>query len=369
MSRPSKQTIPQIQILRLVAATMVLVSHVQHEALDKPFLELSGFRPFEPLFWAGGVDIFFVISGFIMFHLGRTRFGVQGAPRAFMLRRIARVAPPYWAVTIAMLAAMMLFREHIAHGSTSLQQVVGSFLFIPAPDPYGQFYPVMILGWTLNFEMLFYAIFAVGLFFSRPVGMAWIVGALSFLGLIRFFADPRTAPFAFWANPIVIEFLFGIWLAHLRATGRRMGAMPAWSLFVLGFAIMVAAKSAGFVGEDYLLRPLWMGVPALIACAGPALIREPAQERHGPLMRALVFGGDTSYALYLTHPFSINIVALLMPRLGVSDPWAYVAIAFAAAYLGAAAAYLFFERPLTLAINNRLSRRRPAVMAQVPSSQ
>lgn len=346
----STPLIPEIQMLRFLAAAMVLFSHLQHEVLDRPFLDTRGFLPFEPLLWAGGVDIFFVISGFIMYYLSHNRFGREGESRQFILRRLIRIAPPYWACTLAMLLALMLFKDKIQHSTTSVEQVIGSFLFIPLPDPYGFFYPVLLLGWTLNFEMLFYVIFAVGLCFSRTTGMVVILAVLAAFGLPQYFVRIETAPFAFWCNPIVFEFLFGIGLAHLRLSGFRVSPIAGWALFVLGVALMVALRMQDLVSLGPL-RPFSVGLPALIACAGPALIREPAGFRQGPMVRTLVLGGDASYALYLTHPFSINLVALAMPHLGVTEPWVYVLVGSIAAVSAGLIAHLLLEKPVTNWLN------------------
>jgi len=367
LQQPQKKQIQEIQVLRLVASMMVLISHLQHEVMDQSFVDTANFKPFEPVFWAGGVDLFFIISGFIMYHLSRNSFGKPGAPSQFILRRIVRVAPPYWFFTIAMLCAMVLFAGSVRYGSPSLEQIVGSFLFLPLPDPYGHFYPVLILGWTLNFEMLFYAVFAVGLFFNKSWGMTFVIAALLVLGGLPYFHVVQSPPFAFWANPIVFEFLFGIALAHLRDTGVRVGPLVGWSLFVAGMALMVVFKVTGLTELGGLWRPLWMGLPAFVACAGPALLDEKLDSALKPLMRALVFGGNASFALYLSHPFSINLVALVAPRIGIHSPWLYIVVAGGFAMIVAAFVYLLLERPMTGWLHRRFWAPKPPKTFDIPA--
>jgi exopolysaccharide production protein ExoZ len=349
--------IPEIQVLRFIAAAMVLISHLQHEIEDRSFLDTSDYVAFRPIFWAGGVDIFFVISGFIMYHLAKDEFGRPRASAGFLWRRLLRVAPPYWACTVAMLLAMFLFRDHIRHASPSLSQVIGSFLFVPVPDPYGKYYPVMILGWTLNFEMLFYAIFAVGLLFSHRVGLMAIVALILAFGLPQYFVKVDVAPFAFWCNPIVFEFLFGIGLAHLRAQGIRLSPSTGWGLFVLGFALMVLAKSLGPPSLVGLWRPFWVGLPALVVCAGPALVREGSEVGPRLIWRWLVIGGSASYALYLTHPFSINLIAMLAPRIGLREPPIYSFVGFVGAIIVAVLVYVLVEAPAYAWLRHRVRRQ------------
>ena len=96
--RTESQTIGNLQILRLVAAAMVLFGHLNHEVLKKPALA-SGFVPFQPIWWHCGVDIFFVVSGFIMALITRDSFGQPGAGGQFLRARVMRLVPMYWLFT------------------------------------------------------------------------------------------------------------------------------------------------------------------------------------------------------------------------------------------------------------------------------
>ncbi|WP_062224053.1 acyltransferase family protein [Aureimonas sp. D3] len=356
------KTIYELQILRFIASMMVLISHVQHEASEQRFLNLSGFAPITPVYWGAGVDVFFVISGFIMYHLCRDRFGVNGAPGNFIVRRLIRIVPPYWGATVCMLLAIWLFAGHISHAAIDPWHVLGSFLFFPVENPYGQFYPVMILGWTLQFEVLFYVVFCIGLFFSRKVGLSIILGAVTLLGLSPLIVHFQSGPMAFWSNSIVLEFVYGIGLAELRARGVRLSAAKGWAVFAGGCALLALMQFAGLAFQ-YGLRAIWIGLPALVMCAGPALIAQKNQAAPSLLKRVLVFGGDASFALYLSHPFSINLVALAAARLGIQNPWTYMALATAASLVGAALVYVMLERPLTTRLSEALHMRRPRILA------
>ena len=352
------KTIYELQILRFIASMMVLISHVQHEALEQRFLDLSRFTPINPVYWGAGVD---VISGFIMYHLCRERFGMDGAPGNFIVRRLVRIVPPYWGATVGMLLAVWLFAGHVSHAAIDPWHVLGSFLFFPVENPYGQFYPVMILGWTLQFEVLFYVIFCIGLFFSRKVGLSIIVGAVTLLGLSSLVIHFQSGPMAFWSNSIVLEFVYGIGLAELRARGFRLSAAKGWAVFALGCGLLSLMQWAGLQFQ-YGLRAVWIGIPALVMCAGPALIAQTDGARPSLLKRVLVFGGDASFALYLSHPFSINLVAIAVSRFGIQNPWTYIALATAASLVGAALVYEVLERPLTTRLSAALHMRRPRIL-------
>jgi peptidoglycan/LPS O-acetylase OafA/YrhL len=344
-----KATLHNVQALRLVAALMVLVSHLQHEVPSVRGLDASHYVPWTPVWFAGGVDIFFVISGFIMYLIAAGSFGEPHAAREFLRRRLIRIVPPYWFFTTAMVAAMILLRDHVAHAVISPGHVVASYLFLPWVNPYGQFYPVLILGWTLNFEMLFYVIFALSLNFSRRLGLAMIatlIGGLAVVGALVDFRPTALAgsPIASWSNPIVLEFLFGIALAWVFARGLRWSRTTGVLVMAIGCGAMLAVQGAGVAGHYWPARCLWMGLPALALCAGATLIERTAEP--GRVQRALEVGGDASFALYLSHPFSLAIIAAAWPLLGIASPLAYVAIAGAGALLCAVLLHLWLEKPV-----------------------
>ncbi|MES2741018.1 MAG: acyltransferase [Pseudomonadota bacterium] len=351
---------PNLQILRFLAAFLVLVSHVQHEAMKGTFLNMAGYQPWEFIYFAGGVDIFFVISGFIMYAIASGDFGQQGKARSFFLRRLVRIVPPYWLFTTAMVGAALVFRSHVTHSALALDHILASYFFLPYLNPYGEAYPVLMLGWTLNYEFFFYMIFGLALLFPKKIGLALIFGVIGLCGALGAAQLVQRQPFLFWSNPIVFEFLFGIGLAMLRERGVRCGGAAGWGMIALGFAAMWLLKGAGIAGDFWVIRPLWMGLPALLICAGVVLVREPAAAiaaGPGPLKRQLVLLGDASYAIYLSHPFALNAVALLWKRIGLHDPWVYVAVACVVSLVVGVLVHLLIEKPMTRYLNTRLNMR------------
>jgi peptidoglycan/LPS O-acetylase OafA/YrhL len=345
---PLKSTIQNVQIMRFVAAGMVLVSHVQHEFSNEPALAGTPFHPFNPVFWAGGVDIFFIISGFIMYYISHEAFGRAGASKAFAYRRFLRVVPMYWFFTTAMIATTILFPQDLAHPKTSLMHILASYAFIPWPNAYGGDLPVLILGWTLNFEIFFYFVFALALFFSKRAGISLIFSILillSALGVALSAAGWNIPIFRFWARPIAIEFLFGIVLAHLRISGLRLNTATAAVLVGTGILAMIAMESLQIAFEDnWIWRPLWMGVPGLLVCAGAALM--PEAEEPSRYKRLLVLGGDLSFALYLSHPFAIKLSAVAMQKFDIHNAATFIVIASASAISLAALVHFTLEQPL-----------------------
>jgi len=355
-----KATLHNVQMLRFLAAGMVLVSHLQHEVPSVHGLDSHGYSPWTPIWFAGGVDIFFVISGFIMYIIAADSFGKPNASQDFIVRRLLRVVPPYWLFTTAMLVAAILFKEHVSHAVLSVPHVIASYLFLPWENPYGQFYPVLILGWTLNFEMLFYLIFAVALRFSLRTGLIVIAATISCIALSGLILNLNSTPFAFWLNPIVMEFLFGIALAYVFRRGVRWQRVTGLPVIAAALGVMVWMQDSGIAGNYWAARCLWMGLPALAICAGAILIEKQAAPNR--IQRALILGGDASFVLYLSHPFSLAIVAAVWPLLGINSPIAYVISAGIVAFASAVVLHLWLEKPVMSYLNSHFRSPRPTVI-------
>jgi peptidoglycan/LPS O-acetylase OafA/YrhL len=338
------QTILNIQVLRFIAAAMVLFSHVQHEIQERPFFRGGSFQPIELVFWPGGVDIFFVISGFIMFYLHSDDFGKPHAASRFLTKRLVRIVPLYWIFTLLMIIASVTFRDQVTHFEITSLNIVASFLFVPAQNSYGWYYPVLMLGWTLNFEMLFYAIFCGSLVFRRQTGMMLMVIVLLVLSVLPLLIAISSTPFAFWCNAIVLEFLFGVWLAKLRLKGIRLGQWTRILIAISGLGAMILFKKLDIAGHYWNWRPFWMGIPAVLICAAAILVDDKGSA--GLLRRTASIGGDASYALYLSHPFAIGLTALLFVKLGIADPWSYILCASIFAVAAAVATHFLLEKPI-----------------------
>jgi len=280
-AQSTRPAIANLQILRLVAAGMVLFGHLNHEVLKKPVLA-PGFVPFQPIWWHCGVDIFFVISGFIMALITRDSFGQPGEAARFLRARLVRLVPMYWLFTTLTLLAMALLPSEMRHHATNWKQVLGSYLFVPLTlNSDGNPRPVMILGWTLNYEMLFYGIFAASMRLERRRGLIAIGAtliALAAAGMI--FTLPM--PFKVWCDSIVLEFLLGMLIYGL---WRRCGALPPWAGLVIagqGYLAMAAFMAGGIANHFDAYRVIWGGMPAAMIAAGALMMRE---RRAGPIKR------------------------------------------------------------------------------------
>ncbi|WP_374413180.1 acyltransferase family protein, partial [Novosphingobium colocasiae] len=225
-----------IQALRALAALMVVVVHL--ETLAAPLgIGAGQLAPF-----AVGVDLFFVISGFIMVHTTARR---RQSPAAFLANRLLRIAPLYWTLT-ALLFALAVAAPGLL-GATRADPValLKSLAFIPGERADGTMRPVLFVGWSLNLEMAFYCVFALCLTVAdlrRRVllGVAVLVAIAAF----GFAARQQLAPeLRFLTQPILLEFAAGMALGyrHQAHPGDPRRARAALALMPLALLALLAA--------------------------------------------------------------------------------------------------------------------------------
>lgn len=340
MSRP---LLSNVQILRFVAAMAILLSHAGD-------LFLQPQSRFWAIPWTAGVDIFFVISGFVMVYLTDGQFGRWVAARDFMIRRLVRVVPPYWLFTTLMVVTVMLFGEHVRNSEATPAALLTSYAFIPWPRGDGALNPLLSQGWTLNHEMFFYAAFALALTLRR--GLLILCLSLVMLSILHRWIPQGWFPIHFWSRPIILEFVAGMGLGWTYRRGARLSPLASSALAGAGLAMLIGLPQVE--GGTAVIRPFSFGIPALMICAAFALSHEP--RRTPAWRRALIAGCNSSYTLYLSHVFSVHAVQLAwqgtgapMPGIGMT---AAVVVALAIAHL----VYRGIERPMIEALQRRFTR-------------
>jgi exopolysaccharide production protein ExoZ len=338
-----------LQLMRALAAVMVLIGHVIAEAEHYMGLALGlGFVP-----WTRGVDLFFVISGFIITLSGRKWFAVPGGSRAFLLRRFIRVVPLYYLFTTLMLVTLVIMPGGVKETELEPGQVISSYLFLPWMRHDGRVAPILSLGWTLNYEIFFYLLFSVFLTLRRPVGLVAVTATITCLGLAGWMFRPEAVAPAFWLNPIIIEFAFGIVLAEVWLA--RQGRWPPrfWlglGLLVLGFAGLIVLNLPAFG----LPRFIAGGIPAMVILAGPVFFWTGPVADRLPAWGSVL--GDSSYALYLSHRFVLRALTLILLPLfpaTAAGAWAFVALACAAALGVSVLVFRHIETPMLAGLNRR----------------
>ncbi len=346
------QTIISIQVLRALAAMAVAVSHFQFD-LQRTF----GLGAALPRLGYGnaGVDLFFVISGFVMVYASEPLFGRRDGPAAFFVRRLIRIVPIYWLVTTLYVALAFSLPGHKI--TYSAQHIIASYVFIPWPRTDGVMQPVVGQGWTLNYEMLFYAVFALAIVAPRRVAVALVALVLGVAVLIGTLVS-LPEPLAFWCDPMLLEFVFGMGLGLAYREGVRLRPIGGWLLILAGLVGFWLAPwpDWGYSGTRFLT---W-GLPAVLMVAGAAFGQLCVSRHWWPV----VLLGEASYALYLLH--SIPVRAVLQGagwlKLDIAAaPWLYLGLATTGAIALAVAVHLAFERPVTRALRRLAGGGTPRV--------
>ncbi len=340
MADPSARQFDGIQILRGLAALLVVVHHVLETSAP---LLLPQALPAGFVVWGAiGVDVFFVISGFIMVQSTGTQFGQRGAALEFLARRCIRIFPLYWLCTLAIVALVAttpLFGER----AISVPKFISSIALLPLA------WPIIEFAWTLQFEMYFYVIFALWLALGSRQGA--LVGAPLTLAGVSAAATLLPSGYArqMLTNPIAAEFVLGMWIAGAMLS-RQLGVSTRGLLLVAGVAGSMLA--VGLAPIDPAMMELvpsvrfWVwGPPAALIVAATV----PLAQVRSRLGLACVRLGDASYALYLTHYVIIAGYGAVAkaPAAGLLPPLAWMLLATLASVVLGTVAHRHIERPAT----------------------
>ncbi len=335
-----------VQALRALAALMVVVVHVY--AVESTYLPGRPWTTPYHVLGTYGVDLFFVISGTVMVASTAAWFGTKGASRRFLERRFWRIYPPYWIVTAIVLAIYLVAPATTGAHRSARPEILASFLCLPQPGE-----PLLVVGWTLSYELAFYLVFAFALRFRirllAPVVAAWML-AVAAIGV----AGPHGNPWVrVLGSPLDVEFVLGMLIGAAALRGAFVAPRALFALALVAIAGVCVATA--YSGREYLeiawWRPWAVGVPmALLVYASLGL------ERHGMLAPAwLRAQGDASYALYLWHVPVIGALGFAIGKLHAHGDGARTAILVGGYALSIAVsfgAYRWLERPLL-----RLGRR------------
>jgi peptidoglycan/LPS O-acetylase OafA/YrhL len=282
-------------------------------------------------------------------------FGQPGAMRTFLMRRIIRIVPLYWLMTAGLILTFLLAPKLLNVPIEGWRSIVTSFFFIPDLRGNGEVRPIMALGWSLNYEMFFYAVYAVCLLAPLRRAALYLTGFFVGISILGATLKPLSIALAYWTDSIVLEFLVGALLALACRAKVTIGPAAAWALIALGAALAVALGP--FWGIDQILpRCVSGGLPAMLIVAAAAF---------GPRLSAswivtpLVVLGDASYSLYLTHPFAIRPMRNIWMALdGSALPFSlFVMLCLLAAIAAALVVYRWIERPITDVLRSRLGSR------------
>lgn len=332
--RKSQKTLKSLQILRALAATSVVYYHIAAT----------------PVFGAFGVDIFFVISGFVMAMIvseGQTA-------SEFIKSRIIRIVPLYWTLTTLILLLALVRPELLNSTSANLFNYLKSIFFVPYFKENGSLQPMLAVGWTLNFEMFFYVCVWLAIVLARR---HWLAITALLLITVRFLLGNFVLEgsfSAFFQSDLWFEFLAGmvVYQIHLMTQHIRKSLTV---LIILALGAYVAMALAEFHKLD--VYRFWLYAPPSVLLVYCVLNLEEFIEAHqGKVVNWLVDMGDASYATYLSHYYVVEgFRKIIFPKFKffpIESPLGVLVTVGAALCVGHLL-HRGFDRPL-----NRLLRRK-----------
>jgi exopolysaccharide production protein ExoZ len=359
-----------LQVLRGVAALLVMWCHLKYN-LGVPSTKFSNVPALATDLGAIGVDIFFVISGFV---IAMTGSNLGWNWRAFLAHRIARVVPLYFTLSsyVLVLAIIGLYEGHILT-TLSFRQIFNTYAFIPVFDTGGFSNPLCVNGWTLSFEIWFYLCFAWLIKFVGGQQAGRILPLVMAAGVVVtaafYHSDYWFLP-KFLFHPLVLEFSAGCILYHAR---NLMGKRTLIALSILVPIFLYFANQAQFLGKHWIILSdsklglyragVWGGFAFCLV--GMVTQIDLKHSRSWP--KFLLLLGDASYSIYLIAPLIVlpvqTAIFVLNKMIGYKyltlPPFLCGIIYVFGTIVGGIVLWKFFEVPTTLRVKRLLSRFVP----------
>ncbi|TDQ10001.1 acyltransferase family protein [Pedobacter metabolipauper] len=367
----SQGKINSLQLLRAVAVGLVIFVHAINVGVSK----LTDFD-YGNLFYnfnnwgAIGVDLFFAISGFIM-TIVAPAYTKPGGWKKFFAKRIIRIVPLYYLLSgIDALLTVYLQHKHI-----SFEVAIKTLIFIPVFDQGHFVTPLISVGWSLSFEVYFYALIGIVLLLKKRINevLLVILVILSGTGLLLNDAGPLLK---FLTSPMLLEFGFGILCGMLykwfNTTDMEVGRKKMISIVLTGTGLILMLGSI-FLNSTYkfyhpnvitddnfiaFYRVVVWGLPAAIFMLG-VIFLERSFKKDVPVV--LILSGDASYSCYLIHGMIYPIVASVFKYLSLG-PTLYL-ITIVPVCIGISIVfYQIVERPMVTGIDKLLNYKKPVIM-------
>lgn len=290
------QQVYSLQILRGAAAASVVYLHTFTLPLNGSF----------------GVDLFFVLSGFVMCMIIDSS---HPTPAAFLLNRATRIMPLYWVVTTMVLAVATVAPQLMGSTVADFDNYLKSLFFIPHFRQDGQLFPLLMPGWTLNYEAVFYLTIFVTMLvrkehFAFPACMLLVLYYCT-----SYFDSPSSVVHQFFHSSLWLEFVLGILCFKIHRSG--------WTASVstpVAIAVILVSASVMLAVDLQTDRFINAGLPSFFVLLSALRLEDSIRSLNAGLLRILIHIGDASYATYLSHMFVIGLVErIAFPLLGFTQ--------------------------------------------------
>ena len=340
------QKIEAIQLLRGFAALAVVGIHSL--AFELKYSGGDLLLPQWFRFGETGVDLFFVISGFVMVTVTRGRFGRAEEVVRFLWGRVTRIYPTYWFYFFVTLSVFLVKPSWVNSSLPVQSNLWASFFLWPHETM-----PLVVVAWSLIFELWFYIVFAVLLFFPERVLLPFLCAWATVIVAMNLYLVAQqtgvTQPVAvIVTHPYTCEFILGSLAALLLRTAiiARLPTRLYWAILVVVVVAIVQAHVAGALNHGYLTRALVLGVLYAALLASCVVLERRGSLRIPALLR---LNGDMSYTVYLSHLLVLSVIGKIWfaigPVSGLWDNFVACTIMYTAVLVYGWVGYRLIERP------------------------
>jgi exopolysaccharide production protein ExoZ len=324
-----------LQLLRILAAAFVVLAHT--------LFEYEWAKPFGTF----GVDIFFVISGFIIVWI------TENNCDQFFVKRLVRILPMYWLFTFGISSVAYFLPSALRSATFDINHIVASLLFIPYWTEGTGFAPILGLGWTLNFEMAFYLIFYISLLISHKyralISSLFIFSIFYLLNSNEFYNE--FSPFVFYSNGLWFEFIFGMFVALI---------FRKYQNFEINFFYFCGVSFLSLSGLVYLqlnslsIAPRFaqFGFLSMILVIAFIGFEKGFLRLGNGLKKTILWMGEVSYPLYLIHSYVIGVIHRLLFK-DINFPLLFI-LSLVGSVVASHFVSLLFDKPIRRFLTRKL---------------
>ena len=332
-----------LQVYRGIGAILVVLFHINQMSVER-LNQVTFFN----LFQAGwsGVDYFFVLSGFIMVYVHRSAIGKPDQLKSFLVKRTVRIYPIYWIITLIVLAFFLVVPGFANNKDLSIQHILVSLLLLPQNDK-----PILDVGWTLIYELFFYLLFSIAIWFkpkySVPILSSWLfVTMLHYLKVVNFGGEAFLLNIVF--GNMNLEFVLGCLAGYVVIKFGTKISKNRWILFGaanLGYVALLVLTAANKLEID---RISTFAVFAALLIVGSASIDLNDSPK---VPKILTYLGDASYSIFLLHSPIVSATTKVLQKANLGKYYDGIFAPALVALITVVAGCIFYsliEKPLTV---------------------
>lgn len=348
MYRNTKKELFLLQVLRGIASTLVLLFHVNENMLVE--FNVIFFRNIFK-FGSSGVDLFFVLSGFIIAYTNKSHIHIKKNWVSYIKKRIIRIYPIYWVVILFFLGIQLLLPEFYKTGFSFTLYNIFSTLFL-----FPNHFMVNGVSWSLSYELFFYLMF-ISLFFFKKKAILWSFIAytvcLFFFNFFLFQGSSYLSVWEFIFSPMNLEFIGGVIIGNIYGKISLIQGKRLLSIGIILFVISASLVNAGiFIFGSSIDRVIFFGWSSFLIVLGIVAIETKITIEKRKINK-LVLLGDASYSLYLIH---LPILVAAFKIYKFFDAFAYLNVTLFACFvsilivLSGIFFYIYIEKPLVTSL-------------------